>query len=1030
MTIARDILPYKHDFPDHLASYVRQIKDAIKQDKHHDHRRSLFVNFLREAFGVDTADVKIEEKVVAAGVRVRGYIDALYKHVIFEFKRNLEAEREEAKLELKKYFEGQQKPREYVALVSDGLRFEVYQYEAGKPTIISTFELSEDEPLASFRYLDNIIFVAKKITPKSVDLTTRFGLESAVFNKLRVLLTELFTQVEYESSVSTKYREWNALLAKVYGEKLGDPRLFMRHTYLTILSRLMVTQAVFLDGQRRKSDYRGILTGRFFAKKNLPNLAEPDFFSWALGTQVEDDFTTIMSILDNALSVFRLDNISEDLLKEIYQELVDPESRHSLGEYYTPDWIADLALERINYKAGTILDPACGSGTFLLAAIRRLRKKGVTGKRLIEKAKRDILGIDVHPLAVMMSKANILLGLAQEIRRLQTEIYLPVYMADTLLVTQQDNSKTIEVRVSEDEAFHIPLKTVDRGLVDTLVDRISHVCQSGFSSESDKSKAWMGLERTVFRDFENDELFFWKQAFKLYAKLVSQGKDSIWGFILKNAYRPAFIRQQKVDFVVGNPPWLAYRYIKDATYKARVKEMTLQYELLDRGNVKLFTHIDTSTLFFVHCEREFLKEKGTIAFVLPKTTVLPSQQHAKFQERGVTEIHDFGDVSPLFNVRSVLVIRRRNKNDTRHIPMTEYEGRLPAKNMSWVSAKRHLQVNKQTYSFLSTEVKSQYYHPRFLQGATIVPRCFWFIEPDPEAAPHERAPRFVTSSETLIRSKDEWKEKLEGQIEKESLFETVLAKDIVPFAVLRTELIFLPLQKAKHAVALADRVRLLELGYVHAAEWMRQAENLWEKGRRSPDRSLIQWLDYNQKLVRQNVNADLVLLYNSSGTNLAATLYRPKHSKTSLTFKANGFAADAKTYYYYPSSLEEGDFLSAILNSDIVNLAIKLYQPQGLYGERDICRRPFEVCAIPKFDPANTLHQKLASLGRLSREIIAPYVPELIGRVGELRLQVRQVLKAEIAKINSAVRELLREEGQNNLVLKKKKNPSHDLFSL
>ncbi|MCI0595533.1 MAG: N-6 DNA methylase, partial [candidate division Zixibacteria bacterium] len=585
MTISQDLMPYKADFPGILDSYYEQMKEAVRLGKHHDHRRHLFMNFLEKGFNVEPEEITIEEKVKAANVR--GYIDALYKYIIFEFKTDLDAEREIARVEIKKYFKSRPRPAEFLAVVSDGLIFEVYQYEHEDIALIKEFVLDAKDLLGAHRFFDDIILATKKVTPKSIDIATRFGLTSAVFNKIRVRLETLFEKVQKRSSVKVKYREWNSLLAKVYGEELGDAALFLKHTYLTLLSRLMVASALFPEGKRGKSEYKGVLTGSYFAKKNLPNLAEPDFFSWAIETSVENDFLGITAILDKALSIYRLDNIGEDALKEVYQELVDPKSRHALGEYYTPDWIADLALERIGYEGGSLLDPACGSGTFLLAAIRRLRSKGLKGNKLVKTVEQNVLGVDVHPLAVMMSKANMLLGLAQEIRELKSEIYLPVYMADTLLVYAQQKTNTIEIRVSDFEAFRIPLETSHQEIsIDALVDQMTHICHKGLKS-SDVAKAWRGLDRTVFKKTAENEKFFWKQNFRLLAKLVEQGRNSIWGFILKNAYRPAFIRKQKVDYIVGNPPWLAYRYIKDKTYKARVKELTFENELLDKKDFKL-----------------------------------------------------------------------------------------------------------------------------------------------------------------------------------------------------------------------------------------------------------------------------------------------------------------------------------------------------------------------------------------------------------------------------------------------------------
>ena len=60
----------------------------------------------------------------------------------------------------------------------------------------------------------------------------------------------------------------------------------------------------------------------------------------------------------------------------LYQDLFPRYLRHALGEYYTPDWLAEHVLDSVDYR-GTdrlrLLDPTCGSGVFLLAAIRRIR---------------------------------------------------------------------------------------------------------------------------------------------------------------------------------------------------------------------------------------------------------------------------------------------------------------------------------------------------------------------------------------------------------------------------------------------------------------------------------------------------------------------------------------------------------------------------------------------------------------------------------------------------------------------------------
>ena len=55
---------------------------------------------------------------------------------------------------------------------------------------------------------------------------------------------------------------------------------------------------------------------------------------------------------------FRLQDIRMDILESLYESLIDPETRHDLGEYYTPDWLAARMVA------------ACGSGMFLFHLVR------------------------------------------------------------------------------------------------------------------------------------------------------------------------------------------------------------------------------------------------------------------------------------------------------------------------------------------------------------------------------------------------------------------------------------------------------------------------------------------------------------------------------------------------------------------------------------------------------------------------------------------------------------------------------------
>ena len=110
---------------------------------------------------------------------------------------------------------------------------------------------------------------------------------------------------------------------------------------------------------------------------------------------------------------FRLAEVESDVMKTLYESLIDREQRHGLGEYYTPDWLAaKMARHAIDRPLEQkVLDPACGSGTFLFHAIRLFlaeAEESGTPRDCARPMRRGIAGVDIHPVAVIIARVTYL----------------------------------------------------------------------------------------------------------------------------------------------------------------------------------------------------------------------------------------------------------------------------------------------------------------------------------------------------------------------------------------------------------------------------------------------------------------------------------------------------------------------------------------------------------------------------------------------------------------------------------------------
>jgi len=1003
-------------FQSYFSDYLSAIREAKEKGASHDFLRQVFIEFARKSFKVDPVDVELERGI--KGARLRGRIDALYQDIVFEFKRDFKLEREKGKEELERYLQSLGDKQVFFGVLTDGLTFEVYLLRDNALRKIDEANLDRLPVDDAFLWFDAFLFSERELAPTSQDVVKRFGDTSPVFNSSFHSLSRMLASAKDDPSCQVKFQEWDRLLAKAYGHSVARDDLFLRHTYLSLLVKLLAYSALFKQ-KPKGQELPEIVTGKAFV--NLPNLAEEDFFCWVLTPSLQKDTLELLRGLVQHLAVYDLTKVDEDLLKELYENLVDRETKHDLGEVYTPDWLVELTLREADFGKGkSLLDPACGSGTFLFTAIQLLREEGLKGAVLVDEVLANIVGVDVHPLAVTIAKVNYVLALAPDLQGYGKMVVLPVYMADSLQGVEPTGGELVSIRAEGENFFNIPRVMAQHpGSLDSVINEMRRyisapkkVAPKGFSAF---------LESQGFHDW----IYLWRQNLRLMRKLVQERRDTIWVFILKNYYRPAYLRQHPFDIVAGNPPWLSYRYITDPGYQKQVKQLIFSYGLLSRKEVKLFTQMEEATLFFTLSADAYLKRGGTIAFVMPRSVLTGAKQHLHFQEllqgyqlptMALEKVLDTEEVSPLFNVPACVLIARKD-GQVKQVARSLLKGTLPAKNIRWSEAKEKLKLTHKQLSpdklFPPTVTPSSYLK-NIKEGATLVPRCFWFVQPvsSPYGINRER-PMLETTPEVEKVAKRPWQNtRLQGEVEAQYLYATMLSRQLLPFGFTSLSLVVLPLQESSTLVeglpktSLVKKKAALEKGHWGLHSWLSQAEGLWNERRkeRSPI-DVYSRLDYQRLLTSQHPTGYYTVLYNRAGTNLASCVVSATYAE-GMGLGVAGFAADADTYFYQTRTEAEVHYLCAFLNAKYVDKAIKRYQTRGAWGERDIHRRPFEYVSIPKFNPRDERHQKLAELSKECHEKVTKL--SFKGKsIGFLRNKVREHLKQELAEIDELVRAIL-----------------------
>ncbi len=716
---------------------------------------------------------------------------------------------------------------------------------------------------------------------------------------------------------------------------------------------------------------------------------------------------------------WRLSNI--DLLKRVYHTFIPREVRHDFGEYYTPDWLAEAICERVlddawcrnavrrassvddDLKGIGVLDPGCGSGTFLRAAINRL--KPFVSERIKDQVEQSnvlcklVHGIDVHPVAVELARATVLAALPD--RPTYGTSNLQVFLGDSL---QWQDATDMRLWSSEGLLIEVPEDSYGNNYWIVIPDNcLSSDKFDQIVSDIVKVSDRLDALRIRLRDIgvSKSDLEVLIETAKVIDRLKSQGRDHIWEWYIRNLAQPKKLSKSKVDRMVANPPWITRADLRNDRQK--------QHEAHARATSvwvggKQAPNNDLATLFVAGCAGMYLERSRSwkIGMVLPHSALRSGSwerfragcwdrveknwgidpfgadlTEAPWDMKGVIE-------RPFPQSESCVIFGRRPDGEPRQLsPKVEmWSAEIVQNNMSW----REVSELVQRKPLTALAQEPSYYRDVARRGAMLNP--IGLVVADTSSISTGGAGK--TRFSTRVSSKGDWQGvSMQGTVENECLTRVVSSRDIGPHRVFGKTYAILPTAStfsSDDPGAEIAKYPMFDTYWAHA-------DTIWRAKRKSSSpETLLKAVNHTRKLSSQfKSQSPITVVYPKSGAWFFGVAVR---------FDC---VVDSGCYRIGVNSDAEAMFLCACFSATSLKTAFEVSRK----SDRDFHTYPLRSVPIPKYDANDPLHAELARLG-LEAEKVAASVPHVGGQI-KMRAMIRGALKDDgvSGEIDRCIRELL-----------------------
>ena len=643
-------------------------------------------SFIKNFFGL-TIDYEKEAGKNELRHKFIGRADAISNGLVIEYKRQskLASEKDKQKaivqasnylLQIKETVDC-----EYQAVVTDGRKvcFIFFLNGTLKSTAFRAIGIDEiDLIVKSLIFVDGKKFISGNIH-KDFSIESSSGIS-------KTLAKALFASIINESTVKTTmlYSEWESMfhlsandngqnfdivkrqqaLSQIFECEISRDEdykaLFALHTTYAIIVKLIackvISKVAFDDdivyysdlttvtSQSLRTFFESVEDGYVFSSGGIRNLLEGDFFSWYTSSEQWNEqlataiINAVKAVDDYSTFSFANQYNAVDIFKDLYMDIIPHPIRHSLGEYFTPAWLADNvvdgALKMIDSPEWKAIDPCCGSGVFLMNLINR-----IVGDRdltlLSREEKNQILsqilsrvyGIDINPTAVLTARVSYLLAISPFLDG--REIEIPVYLGDSADIPKTKNIGGINcyeytIHTEQGEISVVfPCKFVDSNSFTDSVRKLQTLVKA-----ENPELLYDKIIQSMPKDCLNSLIY--ESVKKFTNDLVDLHKknwDGIWIRIATNFMMVA--RLKEMDIIVGNPPWVKWEFLPQY-YSEKIKKICADRRIFSGQTYMGAISLNICALIANVTASTWLKKDGVLAFLMPKT-LMTQDSYAGFR---------------------------------------------------------------------------------------------------------------------------------------------------------------------------------------------------------------------------------------------------------------------------------------------------------------------------------------------------------------------------------------------------------------